>query len=139
MSGIEILRHAGIAVTMQRIMVLQLFLHAESSVRYSAVLQSLTHKIHRGTLYRIVRLFVKKQLLQMVPNKEGVLEYRLSYQKPLMKKVEDEMIFACTACGQTIEVIKVALPEITLPTGFAPANTQLIVTGTCISCNNKTF
>jgi Fur family transcriptional regulator, ferric uptake regulator len=137
MTAAEILKHTGLNVTEQRILILQLFIRTDLPVKYSSIISLFSGSIHRGTVYRIVRLFVKKKILQMVPNTEGIVQYSILYQGARYAPTSN-LHFDCTICGSSLFIKQELANAYSLPDGYEPERTEVIIKGRCNNCRAGT-
>lgn len=132
-TALEILKHVGLNVTEQRLLILQLFIGTNAPVKYSSIISLFSGAIYRGTVYRIVRLFVRKKILQMVPNTEGIVQYSLWLQdaEPLPT---GHLHFNCTICGSTLLLKDESITAYNLPAGYEQEKKEIIIKGRCNNC-----
>lgn len=91
-------------------------------------------KADRITLYRTLKTFQKKGLIHSIEDGTGATKYALCQEGCECAPEDMHLHFFCTSCEGTFCLPKLKIPEISLPEGFVPVETNLLVKGVCANC-----
>ncbi|HET8753823.1 MAG TPA: transcriptional repressor [Salinimicrobium sp.] len=91
-------------------------------------------KADRITLYRTLKTFQKKGLIHSIEDGTGATKYALCQEGCECAPEDMHLHFFCTSCEDTFCLPKLKIPEISLPEGFVPVETNLLVKGVCANC-----
>jgi len=84
----------------------------------------------RTTVYRTVKILIKKNFIHQVICDQGVLKYALSVND---KSLDDHAHFQCTDCGKVFCLAE-KVGKINTPPGYVMQNQILLVKGSCKKC-----
>lgn len=133
----EILRQKGIYITNTRIKVYKIMLEQKGTINASQIQKLTLFQLDRISIYRALKIFLKKGLIYRIPNSKG-------WPKYLVKNVHEEqnhplngmkaVHFICRVCGtvKTTKTIK-QFPEL-MPVGYTIDNCEVIMEGKCDNC-----
>ena len=95
-------------------------------------------EVDRVTLYRILNTFEKSGIIHKILDINGTSNYALCSPLCTGEKHKDEHVhFNCTVCLNIYCMDEVQIPTVVIPKGFMATNKNLIIYGTCDSCNRK--
>lgn len=131
----QILRASNLRLTSSRSSVLGLFLNNPRALSYSDIEKLIGHSHDRVTIYRTLKSFLDKGIVHKILDDSGGLKYGLCSEVCVQSSHHHEHVhFKCTRCDQTECLDAVAVPAITLPNGYKPVETNLLVQGICANC-----
>ena len=89
----------------------------------------------RVTVYRTLRTFLDKGVIHKVLDDLAYPKYALckSTCNTLLHN-HTHVHFKCNQCGQTNCLDEVVIPMVVLPKGYVSAETNLLISGICLSC-----
>lgn len=125
---------AGLSITRPRLAVLQIFLCSSQPVCVHELYALCKGVFDRATVYRTLRVLLKKQVIRHVASAHYVQRYEL--RRPVDPHCGQHAHFVCSACGKTYCLENMPLPSADLPEGFVGAQMVLMVEGKCGRCNN---
>ncbi|MEM6297706.1 MAG: transcriptional repressor [Bacteroidota bacterium] len=131
----SLLQRHGLRNTNARQDVLRFFLEQESAVSHGEIEQVMGQKFDRVTLYRTLKSFEKSGLIHKVPDDGAVVKYAAcAHTCDTHKHHDDHIHFKCEQCQQTVCLNDIHIELPTLPEGYQTNDFQILVTGTCPSC-----
>ncbi len=133
--SVDLLRAAGVKVTLGRVRVLDALAIAAAPLSH-ADLEVQLPDADRVTLYRVLDSLVACGLALRAVDARGV--FRFSASGP-HRRHDGHVHFRCTGCGGVF-CLKAAPPPLPkLPRGFHLDHVEYDVSGTCAACHNKTL
>lgn len=100
--------------------------------------QMLGEEVDRVTLYRILNTFEKNGIIHKILDLNGTSNYALCSPLCSSEKHTDEHVhFNCTVCLNIYCMDEVQIPTVSVPKGFKAVSKNLIIYGSCDSCNKK--
>lgn len=129
----QILKQHKIAVTGQRLIILNLFLNSREPLTHRSVEVITGKTISRYTIYRTLLLFSKKGVLHILPSQGSCVAYLL----PAYAHKEDEMThvhFVCRKCGKIDFVSGILIPDIRNTGSNLVETIEVILKGYCVRC-----
>lgn len=130
---LQLLKRYKINVTQNRIRVLYAILSMKGVVSASSIHAETYINADRVTIYRTLKVFEKKGLLQLVANTLGKVEFCI---KPGIAGIKEiETVYArsvCTACGTQVLLDFPKAANIEGMYGFDPS--EILIRGLCRSC-----
>ncbi|MBS1523594.1 MAG: transcriptional repressor [Bacteroidetes bacterium] len=120
--------------TAMRILVLELLLQQNSAISLSDIEKGL-ETADRITIYRTLKTFEQNGLIHSIEDGTGTPKYALCVEDCSTHEHYDMHVhFYCNSCEETFCLPDHKIPDISLPTGFSPAEMNLIVKGICENC-----
>lgn len=97
-------------------------------------IEQILDTVDRSTITRTIALFHEAELLHAIDDGSGAMKYELCSSKDHHTAADLHPHFHCRACGRTLCLTGVALPELPLPEGFRAESSNLTITGLCPDC-----
>jgi Fur family transcriptional regulator, ferric uptake regulator len=134
MDAEQILRRAGLRVTVARREVLDVLLEAEHALSSPDIAaHSGLRDIDRVTVYRCVAALCAAGLAHGVSGVDGVCRYR-AHERDGVDCPGDHPHFLCTDCGGMWCLPGQRLSYVEVPAGALVDGKQLVVHGRCVAC-----
>lgn len=131
----ELLKKNHLSVTDSRVQILDLFYHAPGALAHADIEKKTSDKIDRVTIYRTLQTFEEKGMIHTIPTSDNSVKYALCKDHCAEGHHHDNHVhFICNHCSKTICLEDVLVPEVKLPKGFAPLQSNMVVTGICNEC-----
>ena len=131
----DILRRNQLSVTDSRKSILDLFLHSNGALAHADIEKQTGEKFDRVTVYRTLQAFMEKGIIHTIPTSDNSIRYALCKDDCTEGHHHDNHVhFLCNVCGRTTCLDSVTVPEVKLPKGFRPMDSQMIVSGICEQC-----
>ena len=131
----DILRKNQLSVTDSRKSILDLFLHSNGALAHADIEKQTGEKFDRVTVYRTLQAFMEKGIIHTIPTSDNSIRYALCKDDCTEGHHHDNHVhFLCNVCGRTTCLDSVTVPEVKLPKGFRPMDSQMIVSGICGQC-----
>ncbi|MCE5202046.1 MAG: transcriptional repressor [Synergistaceae bacterium] len=132
----KILSSAGLRMTRQRKVVLELLLENGSPLSHSEISSMLDEPLDKVTLYRTLQTLRSAAIVHQVQGLDGV--WRFCAHDPDTKGCPgDHPHFLCLYCGKMFCLTDQHLPRIEVPEGMKVEGKQLVVYGCCPECAPK--
>ena len=123
-----------IAPTAMRLLVLDLLIKQSAAQSLTDMELQMEHT-DRVTLYRTIRTFEENGLVHRIEDGSGITKFALCAPGCDVDGHHDLHVhFYCVECKQTHCLPKTIIPEVSLPVGYQPITTELVVKGVCNSC-----
>jgi Fur family ferric uptake transcriptional regulator len=120
---------AGGKVTRPRVETLRVLQSVDRAMTHAEVQERLPD-LDRVTLYRTLEWLVSVQLAHHLTDANGLRRF----SGRILADDHLHAHFQCDTCGSTTCLDTVAVPEVTLPTGFASSRVEMLVRGQCRRC-----
>jgi Fur family transcriptional regulator, ferric uptake regulator len=131
----DILRRNQLSVTESRRSILELFLHSNGALAHADIEKQTGEKFDRVTVYRTLQVFMEKGIVHIIPTSDNSIRYALCKDDCTEGHHHDNHVhFLCKVCLRTTCLEAVTVPEVKLPKGFRPLESQMVVTGICGEC-----
>src|SRR5688500_11398066 len=131
----DILRKNQLSVTDSRKKILELFLGSNGALAHGDIEKKTGEKFDRVTVYRTLQTFLEKGIIHTIPTPDNTVLYALCMDDCKEGHHHDNHVhFICNECGTTTCLPDVLIPEVRLPKGFLPKESQMVVTGLCKEC-----
>ena len=131
----DILKKNQLSVTDSRKSILELFLSSHGALEHSDIEKQTGEKFDRVTVYRTLQSFMEKGIIHTIPTSDNSIRYALCKDDCSQGHHHDNHVhFLCTICARTSCLESVTVPDVKLPKGFKPIDSQMIVTGICGEC-----
>lgn len=138
----DLLQQSGIRPTPNRTLVLIALAQATRTLSL-ADLDTLLDTLDRSSIFRALRTLAAHHLIHSLTDPTGTLRYELCHcpqhaQCPPTHTHDDEHVhFFCERCQQTFCLSQIPVPRITLPDGYHPTATTLLLKGLCPKCAGR--
>ena len=130
-----ILKRNQLSVTGSRKKILELFLGSKGALAHGDIEKKTGEKFDRVTVYRTLQVFLEKGIIHNIPTSDNSVRYALCKSDCTEGHHHDNHVhFVCVNCGDTICLADVLVPEVKLPVGFKPKESQMVVEGICKDC-----
>ncbi|PZX19257.1 Fur family ferric uptake transcriptional regulator [Breznakibacter xylanolyticus] len=130
MTVAEILKHYQLHQTPIRVQLLEVFLRADRPLSVREIEPLLEQNPDRVTLYRTLKLFVEKSIVNRIDVSEALVAYR-------MNESSQHMHFHCTSCNAVYCLPEVPIQPVYVPNGFVVTDNRFVVNGVCCRCSDK--
>ena len=131
----EILKKNKLSVTDGRKKRLDLFLGSDGALAHADIEKYTGEMFDRVTVYRTLQTFVEKGIIHLIPTTDNSILYALCKENCEAGHHHDNHVhFICDACSKTICLDDVTIPQVKLPKGFTPNNSEMVVSGICSDC-----
>ncbi|MGO1868614.1 MAG: Fur family transcriptional regulator [Sphingobacteriaceae bacterium] len=135
---IDLLEKHNLRRTEARLRVLSILNSREVATSQPDLEQMLGDEVGRVTLYRVLSLFEKSGIIHKIIDLNGTSNYALCSPLCTSEKHKDEHVhFNCTVCLNIYCMDEIHIPAISIPEGFKAESKNLIIYGSCESCNKK--
>jgi Fur family ferric uptake transcriptional regulator len=137
----DILKKSQLSVTDSRKKILELFLNSNGALAHGDIEKKTGEKFDRVTVYRTLQTFLDKGIIHTIPTAENSVRYALCIDNCSEGHHHDNHVhFVCSKCNNTICLPHITIPQVSLPDGFRPSESQMVVTGVCKECwGNKQY
>jgi Fur family ferric uptake transcriptional regulator len=133
----EILKKNHMSITDSRVQILGLFYNNEGALAHADIEKKTSDKVDRVTIYRTLQTFEEKGLIHSIPTADNSVKYALCKEACEEGHHHDNHVhFICDECGKTICLDDVLVPEVKLPKGFEPQQSNMVVNGICGECKS---
>ncbi|MBX9782743.1 MAG: transcriptional repressor [Chitinophagaceae bacterium] len=131
----EVLKKNHMSVTDSRLQILGLFYKSTGALAHADIEKKTSDKVDRVTIYRTLQTFEEKGLIHSIPTADNSVKYALCKEACEEGHHHDNHVhFICDECGKTICLDDVLVPEVKLPKGFEPQQSNMVVNGICGEC-----
>lgn len=129
----EILDHAGIPATPNRLIVVDALLRTGAPVAL-ADLEAMLPTMERSGIFRVLTLLADHHVAHTINDGTRSLKYELCPAHGHRHTAADHHVhFHCTACGRTY-CIDSPVPVVPLPDGFRATAANYVIEGICSAC-----
>jgi len=133
----DILKKNHMSITDSRVQILGLFYNNEGALAHADIEKKTSDKVDRVTIYRTLQTFEEKGLIHSIPTADNSVKYALCKEACEEGHHHDNHVhFICDECGKTICLDDVLVPEVKLPKGFEPQQSNMVVNGICGECKS---
>ena len=123
------------SITDSRLQILGLFYNSEGALAHADIERQTGEKIDRVTIYRTLQSFEEKGLIHTIPTADNAVRYALCKEHCAAGHHHDNHVhFLCEHCHKTICLDDVLVPDVKLPQGFTPLQSNMVVSGICDAC-----
>ena len=131
----EILKRNELSITESRTKILELFKHANSALAHADIEKKTNEHFDRVTIYRTLQTFVEKGIIHTIPTSDNSVLYALCKDDCTEGHHHDNHVhFICEKCSTTYCLDHVIIPDLNLPEGFLPKQSDLVISGICNKC-----
>jgi len=124
------LKQHHISITKPRLAMLEIFLNANGALSYDYFLSHPSLQLNRVTVFRVLNLFTKKNIIHRIPATDNTNRYLLQGASAIVHSN-----FMCTKCKTIIPLETIVSPKVKLPKDCIQQNVEIIIGGLCASCN----
>lgn len=135
-TALEPLYNAGIRVTAVRAMIWRQVRHCTNGVFSLSDLEEAMPTVDKSTLFRTLTLFSDAHLLHTVDDGSGSQKYCVC-QHDDTRHCTGHVHLTCRLCHSTVCLTDVKIPQVPLPDGFFPEETEYVVKGICAKCAKR--
>ena len=137
----ETLHKAGIRITAVRKMIWQQVRHSTNEVFSLSDLEEAMPTVDkstlfRSTLFRTLTLLSDSHLLHNVDDGSGSQKYCVCHHDDT-RHCSGHVHLTCRMCHRTVCLTDVKIPQVPLPDGFIPEETEYVVKGLCAKCAKR--
>ncbi len=134
--GADILKQSALSITASRKDILDIFLASSSALAHQDIELKCSDKFDRVTIYRTLQTFLDKGIIHSIPTTENAVKYALCKDECIVSghHHDNHVHFLCDACGITICLEEVVVPQVKLPKGYSLKDINMVVNGTCKKC-----
>ena len=131
----ELLKKNRLSITDSRLLVLSLFYKQTGALAHADIEKKAGSKIDRVTIYRTLQTFEEKGIVHTIPSSDNIVKYALCKEQCTLGHHHDNHVhFVCDKCSATFCLDDVLVPEVRLPRGFVPTQSNMVVNGICNAC-----
>ena len=131
----DILKKNHMSITDSRMQILDLFYTNEGALAHADIEKKTGDTIDRVTIYRTLQTFEEKGIIHSIPTADNSVKYALCKESCEEGHHHDNHVhFICEDCGKTNCLDDVLVPEVKLPKGFEPHQSNMVVNGVCGDC-----
>lgn len=133
----KILAEHNLRQTQGRMDVISVFLSSDYAVSHADIETGIENNYDRVTIYRTLKSFLESGLVHKVLDDNGTTRYALCAEACADGNHKHNHIhFKCVKCGQTSCLEHVNIPEVKLPKGFNPLESNYLISGICDRCKS---
>jgi len=131
----DLLKKNQLSITESRQRILGLFLKSDGALSHADIEKRIADGIDRVTIYRTLQIFEEKGIIHNIPSSDNTVKYALCKEDCAEGHHHDNHVhFVCDSCYKTICLEDVHVPEVILPKGFSPRESNMVVSGVCSEC-----
>lgn len=131
----DVLKRFRLSITDSRLQILSLFYKAPGALAHADIEKKTGDTIDRVTIYRTLQTFEEKGIIHSIPTSDNSVKYALCKETCAEGHHHDNHVhFICDDCSKTICLDDVLVPDVKLPRGFKPNQSQMVVKGLCKDC-----
>lgn len=132
----QTLLNAGIRLTANRLLIWRKIQHGFQGAFSLADLESALPTLDRSTLFRTLTLLSEAHLLHDIDDGTGSQKYCVCHLDDT-RHCMGHVHLTCQRCHQTFCLPNIRIPQVPLPEGFIPHETEYVVKGICAECAKK--
>ena len=130
-----ILSRNGLSKTSFRKKLIKLFYLSKSSLSIDEIINNLSYKVDKVSVYRALNAFEENGLIHKVPDKDNLMRYALCQSECSSKKhSHNHAHLLCNKCNATYCLNDFKMPIETKYKGFIISHSKIILEGSCIDC-----
>jgi Fe2+ or Zn2+ uptake regulation protein len=131
MNSIEILKKHKLSLTESRKSVLSVLLN-NGPLPQSEIQNKTDLAMNRITIYRCLRIFVKKGIVSQLKDDNGKSKFFLNSENG-----KNHVHFKCCECGKLLELEASGIRYSPIPEGYITLKRNLFIMGMCNACSEK--
>ena len=132
----QALDNAGLRVTAVRLLIWRQVRHAFHDAFSLADLEAALPTVDRSTLFRTVGALTDAHLLHEIDDGSGAQKYCVCHHDDT-RLCTGHVHLTCRICHRTFCLPNVRIPQVMLPEGFEPEETEYLVKGICPECARR--
>jgi Fur family ferric uptake transcriptional regulator len=135
-SLIDKLKEHQVHLTQNRIAVFKLLTESKTALSVCTIMKQSESLLDRISVYRALKYFSQKGIVEIVPNNKGNASYILaSINKNIVKRKNNKSAyFVCSSCQQTEIILEPIVVNLNSLTKHRIRNYKLIIEGLCTGC-----
>ncbi len=130
------LTEAGVRPTAVRLLVWREINERFTDAFSLADLEDALPTVDKSTLFRTLTTLVEAHLLHDIDDGSGSQKYCVCTMCDT-RQCGGHVHVTCTRCHRTFCLTRIPIPEVPLPTGFIPEQTEYVVKGICPRCSRQ--
>lgn len=127
------LDNAGVRVTAVRLLIWRHVRHHFTGAFSLADLEAALPTVDRSTLFRTLTVLTDAHLLHEIDDGTGSQKYCVCHHDDT-RHCLGHVHLTCRMCHRTFCLPNVRIPQVILPQGFQPEETEYVVKGVCAEC-----
>ncbi|MBR1933313.1 MAG: transcriptional repressor [Prevotella sp.] len=132
----QALQQAGIRITAVRLLVWRQVRHGFADAFSLADVEAALPTVDRSTLFRTLTLLSEAHLLHDIDDGSGSQKYCVCHHDDT-RHCMGHVHLTCRQCHRTFCLPRVRIPQVPLPEGFVPEETEYVVKGLCAQCAQR--
>jgi Fe2+ or Zn2+ uptake regulation protein len=130
------LKELGIHVTQNRVAIYKLITKSSTAVTVAAILKESDIILDRISVYRTLLYFLRKGIVEVVPNNRGMAKYTLATSHKEQDGIENtkKVYFICSCCQHIELMLQHVNIKMDIPDTYKVNKYSLIVEGLCSIC-----
>ncbi|MBP5217913.1 MAG: transcriptional repressor [Bacteroidales bacterium] len=136
LSDEQILEEAGIRVTAVRLLIWREIRRSLAGAFSLSDLEDALPTVDKSTLFRTLTLLREAHLLHDIDDGSGSHKFCVCHHDSTLH-CTGHVHLNCRVCHRTFCLADVRIPQVGLPEGFIPEETEYIVKGICPDCAKK--
>jgi Fur family ferric uptake transcriptional regulator len=133
----QILEKAGIRVTAVRLLIFRELRRSFPGAFSLSDREDALPTVEKSTIFRTLSVFSEAHLLHDIDDGSGSHKYCVCSHDDTLH-CTGHVHLACRICHRTFCLPDVRIPQVILPEGFVPEETEYLVKGVCPECAKKT-
>ena len=131
----QILSKYGLSKTSFRKKLIKLFYKSKSSLSIDEIINNISYKVDKVSVYRALNAFEENGLIHKVPDKDNLMRYALCQSEcNSTKHSHNHAHLLCNKCNTTYCLNDFKIPIETKYKGFKINHSKIILEGSCIDC-----
>ncbi len=130
------LEEKGVKPTPNRILVLRELGHSDHPLSL-ADLEGRLETLDRSSIFRVLTLFLKHELVHSIEDGSGSIRYELCTASGKCSISDMHVHFHCESCNRTYCIPMTPVPAVDLPDGFTAHSVNYVVKGECAECGSR--
>lgn len=132
--GIILSQHC-LSKTSFRKKLIELFYMSKYSLSIDEIINNLSYKVDKVSIYRALNAFEENGLIHKVPDKDNLIRYALCQSECSAEKhLHNHAHLLCNLCNETYCLNDFKIPIVNEYKGFIINNSKIILEGCCIDC-----
>lgn len=130
------LERAGIRVTAVRLLIWREIRHSFTGAFSLADIEDALPTVDKSTIFRTLALLSEAHLLHDIDDGSGSHKYCVCHHDDT-RHCTGHVHLTCRICHKTFCLPNVRIPQVILPEGFEPEETEYLVKGICPECARR--